>query len=1151
MSLLAALAAMMIGFAGVPAHAAGVAPAAAAPAAPITREAAPDWVVPRSLPQANPADVRQGIVYLLTDVQTRVRPDGHDGWFRSATRVVERSGLEAAGQVSVEFDPAFETLAVHFIHVIRAGKVIDLTQETQFRVVEREAELDDGIVSGSLRAQANLRDVRVGDVIDFAYTAHTANTLWRGQFFDHFGERFSDPLALHAVRYVWPAGMTGQVRALNSSVAFAKRPLGDAVEWEWIARDVPAQTGEDDVPATAYQWGAVDVSTVRDWGQFAALVTRLYDGDNSLPDDFLARLDAIAAAHPDKAVQASEVTRYLQDSIRYVGEEMGEGSYVPRRPRLVLQRGYGDCKDKSLLLAMALRHLGISAAPALVSTTHGLTLPERLPSPLMFDHVIVRAEVAGHVLWLDATGTHRGGQGLAMVPADFGYALPLVAGQAGLERIEGFAQRAGRIAVLEQYTVDEKAEVPLHLHVSTTYTDARADAMRAHLADTSREATTKEYLDYYRKHLAGLATDKPLQTSDDRDANRLQVTEDYALSRADFVKDKIADKLVVQAYLVAEVLPDREESARRQPLAIAANAEREHVIELRVKDRKLWLPDPSEAKAGAIVFTRAATQDGDLTRVTYRLATGPDKSVPAAQAAEVFALSEKIKDVNGLEFYLVKSDDLAAKTPDGLDRKLLATVQPAMAKVVELSKRGTDADLIEALSLLTAAGDKLAHPSPEAGLLDGMRGGLLAQLRRPGPALAALQAATAQYSGNPEVFRLWLIYAIDRGDPADLPKVLRRIAEAQPRQIVALAPEWVSAIEQKLRTLPADKREQPWQDVCITLADGGFGMEPRTAQGSYILGCAIRAHAERGEWDAARKGIALNPGTHALLSIGMDRRYQALWPEIDRIGHDAFQSSLEQDLARAVAAARAVPDNDKLATARITALRRLGRYDQALAVAEPLLANRSRIETVGDDAFWLIDDKARVLRSLGKGDAALAALDQALTFGIEEYHTLAGIAINRAELLNDAGRHAEALAAMQDLESKHDSLINGFGRMFVWGAQACALDALGRPEEARVVAAKMAAKADDNPMAMLQLHACRKDDAAVKAQLIALVRDEHHRQEVMALFVRPKTRSPALPFQAQMRNRVLAALDDPEVQAEFRKIGRIMPYAGTDAGVSF
>lgn len=584
---------------------------------------------------------------------------------------------------------------------------------------------------------------------------------------------------------------------------------------------------------------------------------------------------------------------------------------------------------------------------------------------------------------------------------------------------------------------------------------------------------------------------------------------------------------------------------------MTANATREQVIELRARDRRLWVPDPIEARAGGAVFTRQTTQDGELTRITFRLVTGPEKSVPAAAAADIYALADRIKDANGLEFYLAKSDTLAPRTADGLDRALLATVKPEMEKAVGLLKSGTDADAIEALALLTAAGGKLKHPSPEAGLIDGMRGAVLAQLRRPGPALAALQSATAQYAGNAEVFHLWLLYAIDRGDPADLPKVLQRIAEAQPAQITRMPPELVEAIQQKLRKLPADQRDRPRDDVCITLADAGWGLDPPTGYGASILGCAILAHAARGEWDAARKGIGRNPGTQTLLSIGMDRRYQTLWPDIDRLARDGFQTSLEQDFARAAAAAKAAPADFSLAGDQIRALRRLGRYEEALAVAKPFLGNRTRIETEGDHAFWVINDQAEVLKSLGRTDAALAAFDDALSYGIDSYHTLVGIAINRAILLVDAGRHAEALAAMQDLEAKHDASLNPFGRMFVWSTEACALNGLGRTDEARAIEAKMAAKSDDNSQAVLQVLACRKDVAAAKALLITLLHDEHQRAGMLDLFVQPRLRSAATPFQAGMRETVQAAITAPEVQAEFRKIGRVVPYAGSDTGVSF
>lgn len=1150
---LAAIAALMI---HTPAIGADTAAASAAPAANVTREAAPAWITPRDLPQATPAQmqqVREGIAYLLSDLQTRIRPDGHDEWFRVATQVVERTGLETAGQISISFDPHFESVAFHAIRIIRAGKVIDLTNETQFRVVEREDSLDEGIVSGTLKAVANLRDVRVGDIIDYAYTTHTRSSLWPGHFFGHFSQRYSDPLAYRAVRYVWPAGMAGQYKALNSTVSFATRKIGDGIEWEWTDRAPPAQQGEDDVPANAYQWGTVDISTMRSWRDLAQWGAHLYTGDSGLPADFTARLDAIARAHPAKAEQVSEVTRYLQDAIRYVGEEMGEGSYVPRRPALVLQRGYGDCKDKSLLLATALRYLGIEATPALVSTTRGPTLPDRLPSARLFDHVIVRVAVDGHVLWLDPTGSYRGGRGLTMVPADFGYALPLAMGQGGLEKMEGYAAHAGRMAVREHFDVDEKGQVPLSLHVETTYTDARADAMRAHVADVSIPKISKENLDFYRKRFAGLVESQPVTITDDREANRLVMTENYTLPRADFDKDKIADKLITRAYAIADLLPEKQSGPRQQPLALPRYVSREQVIELQVKGRRLWQPTPIDSKAQGIAFTRQSTQDGEFNRITYRLTTGEALSAPAGDSEAVYAISETIKDEGGLEFYLTKSAKPRDSDDPALDPAVMAIIGPDLLKVTELAQKGNDASAIEALSLLSAASAKVKHPSPEAGLIDGVKGLLLAQLRRNVPALAALQSATAQYQGNADVFRLWVAYEIDNGDPAAILKALRRTLQAQPAVLTRLDDNWVMMIRQKLRKLPPAERDKAGQDLCIVLTDGGWGLDPRTAGGAYNLSCAIAAHSRRGELDEARKELDLKPDASALTLLALDQRHRALWPDIDRLGADGYHQVLEQDLAHAAAAVKAAPGNTKALTMQMRALRRLGRYGEAITLGKPLATDRARIEVIGDDAFWLINDYAAALLYTGRVDEAVAALDGALSLGLDAYPVLGGIAINRAGLLNEAGRHAAALAAMEDLEGKAATHLTPAGRMFMWSEKSCALHALGRGEEARAVEAKMAEKPEDNWAAMTRVAVCRKDVEGVARLLVTRLRDEEERTGALPLFLRYKSTerdktAATLPFAASMRATMQAAMATPAVQAEFRQVGRVVTYAGTTAG---
>ena len=62
--------------------------------------------------------------------------------------------------------------------------------------------------------------------------------------------------------------------------------------------------------------------------------------------------------------------------MRYLGFELGTGAYAARPPDEVYARRFGDCKDKSLLLATMLRELGVEVVPyALPDLPYGGLLP--------------------------------------------------------------------------------------------------------------------------------------------------------------------------------------------------------------------------------------------------------------------------------------------------------------------------------------------------------------------------------------------------------------------------------------------------------------------------------------------------------------------------------------------------------------------------------------------------------------------------------------------------------------------------------------------------------------------------------------------------------------------------------------------------------
>ncbi|MFE8585302.1 DUF3857 domain-containing protein [Sphingomonas sp. NCPPB 2930] len=1150
-----ALALLMAGVAAFPLHAARPVAVAVETAGPAAAQAPavepmPDWVRTLAIPEATKPRVERaqdGVVYLLNDAQYRSRPDGHDDWFRLTSKVINRSGLESAGQITMAYNPAFETLGIHFVHLIRDGKVIDLTRDTQFRVVEREDDLEDGIVSGTMKVIANLRDVRVGDIVDYATTVHARSSLWAGHAFYGFSQRFSEPLAMRSLRFVWPEGMTPRFKAINSDIAFPPRKTDRGTEWEWSVTDPAPMKGEDNVPGGVFQWGLGEISTMRDWGEVAAWATGLYRGDDTLPADFAARLDAIAKASPAPADRLTAATRYIQDNIRYVGEELGEGSFVPRRPGVVLARGYGDCKDKSLLLAVALRRLGIDAVPALVSTTDGPRLTERLPSPLVFDHVIVRAVLDGRVLWIDPTGTHRGGRGTAIVPSNLGHALPIRDGQAALEPMAGYGERAGRMTVVEEFAVDEKAEVAMTLHVVTRYTDARADQVRGSWASTSARKIADNNLAFYRKRFPELVEGKPLVQTDDRDANVVTMVEDYTMSRAAFDKAKLSAKLITRAYAAQDILPDRQDDPRRQPLALPDHVVNEQTIDLRVKDRLLEPLEDVEAKGGPVAFSRRSTKLPEGLHIVYRLDTGPRDMVPAAEAEAVYAVSEKVSNETGIEFYLEKSPRPSGM-PAGLAPALAATIRPDLEKLMALIQKPDQPSKIEALSLIAAMSEKLPHPSPMAGMVDGLKAAVLSDLRRPQAALAAFQSATAQFDGNPEVFRMWIAYELDLGTPDSVVKALQRTRAAQPAIVTGLEDAWVRAALQKIQALPTEARTKAHEDLCIVLSDSEWQQSPRTAFGGSMLGCAIVAQSRRGDLAAVRAGLARTPPTPALLALATDRRHQPLWGDMERLVADGFRQSLTSAAASAEAAARAAPRDYKAVTEQMRTLRTLGRYQEAIAAGKALATDTPRIEMVGHDGFWLANEYAENLQALGRTDEAVAQYDRMLALGIEQYPELVSLAINRAEMLTAAGRYQASIDSLTALEAGQGAKISLYGKMWIWSNRACAQHRLGHAAEAKADEDRLAAKPAENWSATTAAAACRGDVKAIGEHLIARLRAEDSREQAIGLFLIQPPSPHRTSLEAEMVETMDKARALPEVQAELAKYGRAVRYAGTAEG---
>jgi hypothetical protein len=131
-----------------------------------------------------------------------------------------------------------------------------------------------------------------------------------------------------------------------------------------------------------FAWGEAD-----SWGELGRLYTELLEQPPGGEIERQARTVLVGIEEADDKIDF--VLDFVKREIRYAAVERGEGWYVPDSPSTVLARGWGDCKDKALLLVRLFEAAGIDAHAALVDWGPVDALDPVFPRLSAFNHVIV------------------------------------------------------------------------------------------------------------------------------------------------------------------------------------------------------------------------------------------------------------------------------------------------------------------------------------------------------------------------------------------------------------------------------------------------------------------------------------------------------------------------------------------------------------------------------------------------------------------------------------------------------------------------------------------------------------------------------------------------------------------------------------------
>lgn len=403
--------------------------------------ATPDWVDPidaATLPSGAPRD---GYTDELIDEQWLVQGDHSEQYIRRIFHIdseerAERLGTRGEGLATLRGD---RKLALHALRRYRDGQVDDLSSSARLLVEKKP-----GVLKWR-SYRLRIYDVEPGDRVELEYGVVRSPAEAVVPFSINLLTAFPVRVETRRIVVHHPVELPLTWKLHGDTFSFSETTNGGRRRLEWRASPSPSGDTESEF---------LELSAWTSWAQLAAWADeqfRLDTEDRHAVAELSRSLGLERRSDADILLAA---LAYVQDRLEYRDAAPDQLTRRPRSVTEILASGYGDCKDKSHLLAALLRDADIRADIVLVNVGSGRDVDPRLPSANQFNHVIARARVAGEWIYVDPTRVPDAGERADLETELFGLGLPSAASGGDLATIPAPTDtRGGAIAHLRKLNI--------------------------------------------------------------------------------------------------------------------------------------------------------------------------------------------------------------------------------------------------------------------------------------------------------------------------------------------------------------------------------------------------------------------------------------------------------------------------------------------------------------------------------------------------------------------------------------------------------------------------------------------------------------------------------------------------------------------------
>jgi len=320
----------------------------------------------------------------------------------SLTKILTDEGLDRYGNVSSTYHRRYSTLDILAARVIKPdGTVVPVTEDLITDGTPPQLAAIDIYETDFRMKTVVFPNLEIGDAIE-SIMLTTSEPLIPGEYNGFSFLQFIEPMVDVTLEISGPVEKPLIHAVKDGEAEFTEEAVGDRIVYTWHISDAKQIEMEQPMPSLAQVATRVITSTMHTWEEVSRYSWELTD-EKCVADETVKELVAEITEGLETTEEKIKAIHYwIAENVRYLGVSMDRGAFLePHFASYTIEKEYGVCRDKSVLMITMLKEIGVPAWDATINVSR--TTDREIPN-VFFEHVIVAIEDGeGGYFYIDPT----------------------------------------------------------------------------------------------------------------------------------------------------------------------------------------------------------------------------------------------------------------------------------------------------------------------------------------------------------------------------------------------------------------------------------------------------------------------------------------------------------------------------------------------------------------------------------------------------------------------------------------------------------------------------------------------------------------------------------------------------------------------------